>query len=68
MLLTRLASFLLQQMLDTVRDRPQFTFDEYKAMLNLQSGVDQSLPDDARGGSDYRLHLIDLEALTISDV
>ena len=55
-------------MLDTVREKPLFSFDEYKAMLNLQSGVDQSLGDAAAGGSsDYRLHLLDLETLTISD-
>lgn len=55
-------------MLDTVREKPQFTFDEYKAILCLQSGVDQSVGDEDLGAtSEYRLHLFDLERLTISD-
>jgi len=54
------------RMIDMVRgEGSQFSFDEYKAMLNLQSGVDQSQPEDERGGSYYRLQLLDLEALTI---
>jgi len=55
-------------MLDTVRERPEFDFSEYKSMLKLQSGVDQALGDDASAGdSDYKLLLLDLEALTIMD-
>ncbi|KAF8316216.1 Sec8 exocyst complex component-specific domain-containing protein [Cantharellus anzutake] len=55
-------------MLDTVRERPQFSFSEYKAMLKLQSGVDQTLADGAPAGDpDYKLLLLDLEALTIGD-
>jgi hypothetical protein len=55
-------------MLDTVREKAVFSFEEYKAVLSLQCGVDQSLGDPAISGtSDYRLHLIDLETLTISD-
>lgn len=56
-------------MLDLAREHPQFSFDEYKAMLSLQSGVDQTLGDNASGGSsNYRMLLIDLHALTIDDV
>ena len=60
--------FDTQAMLDTVRKRPEFDFSEYKSMLKLQSGVDQALGDDASAGdSDYKLLLLDLEALTIMD-
>lgn len=58
----------MQEMLSIAREHPQFSFDEYKAMLNLQSGVDQALGDNAPGNSEYRMHLIDLHALTIDDV
>lgn len=61
------------------RDQPQYSFEEYKSMLNLMCGIDQ-LPDagnsaigSAGGGvSDkvrrlYNEALIDLHALVIDD-
>jgi hypothetical protein len=55
-------------LLDACRESVQFTFDEYKVMLSLQSGVDPSNNDDILPGvaGDYMLQLIELQQLVIS--
>jgi exocyst complex component 4 len=55
------------QMLEQVQQKPRFTFDEYRSMLNLQCGVDQ-LAERPAGGSDYNMHLMELHALAIDDM
>ncbi|KAF8167728.1 exocyst complex component sec8 [Crassisporium funariophilum] len=55
-----------QEMLDGIRKRQTFTFDEYQAMLNLQCGVDSSQGSDAAGKAtdrNYSLYVIDLHGL-----
>ena len=57
-------------MLDGIRHNQMFTFDEYKTMLNLQCGVDQSQGDSAAAqASDrsYSMYVIDLHGLELDD-
>lgn len=54
-------------MLDGVRKRPQFSFDEYKSMLYLQCGVDQTLGDPGVTDNDINMHLIELHGLVVDD-
>ena len=56
-----------QKMLNTVRKRPQFSFDEYKSMLYLQCGVDQTLGDQAVSDNDINMYLIELHGLVVDD-
>ena len=56
-------------MLDTVRQKQEFTFDEYKAVLDLRCGVQ---PADAGGvaqASDrnYNMYLIELHGLELEN-
>ena len=58
-------------MLDGIRKRQSFTFDEYQTMLNLQCGVDPSRPNESRATDrNYSLYVIDLHGLEMekSDV
>ena len=52
-------------MLDNIRKKQVFTFDEYKAMLDLQCGVDQSNRNGAPQATDrnYSMYIIDLHGL-----
>lgn len=57
-------------MLSGIRQKQMFDFEEYKAMLNLQCGVDQALGDKgAQQGSDrnYSMYLIDLHGLEMEN-
>lgn len=62
-----LAHWPLQRLLAGIRQRAEFTFEEYKTILNFQYGIDQSLSETAAAQSDreYNMHLIDLHALAI---
>ena len=55
-----------QEMLEGVRQKQQYSFDEYKSMLALQCGVDQTLGDSgAQNATDrnYSSYVIDLHGL-----
>lgn len=54
-----------QQMLDGIRERQSFSFDNYQIMLNLQCGVDCLSEDGAQKASDrnYSMYVIDLHGL-----
>lgn len=54
-------------MLDTVRKRPQFSFDEYKSMLYLRCGVDQTLKDSEMIDNEVNMYLIELHGLAVDD-
>jgi exocyst complex component 4 len=55
-----------QEMLDGIREKQSFSFDEYQTMLNLQCGVD---PAKGKGGEavdrNYSLYVIDLHGLVM---
>ena len=58
-------------MLSHIKQKPLFSFEEYKSMLNFQCGVDQALGD--RGAAqatdkNYNMYLIELHALAIGDL
>jgi exocyst complex component 4 len=58
-------------MLRSVKTKPQFTFDEYRSMLNFQCGVDQSLGDAGSAQAtdrNYSMYLIELHGLAIGDI
>ncbi|KIJ46391.1 hypothetical protein M422DRAFT_66747 [Sphaerobolus stellatus SS14] len=58
-------------MLKGIRQKPQFTFEEYRSMLNFQCGVDHSLGDaGAREAKDkeYSSYLIQLHELAVGDI
>lgn len=61
-------NLLSQEMLDGIRRRQSFSFDEYQTMLNFQCGVD---PSDGEAGTanatdrKYSLYMIDLHGLEI---
>lgn len=51
--------------------KPQYTFEEYRSMLNFQCGVDQSLGDAGAMQAtdrDYNMYLIELHGLAIGDI
>jgi exocyst complex component 4 len=59
-----------QEMLASIRRRPQFTLEEYKSMLNFQCGVDQALGErGAMSATDrnYNAYVTELHALAIEE-
>ncbi|KAI0715379.1 Sec8 exocyst complex component-specific domain-containing protein [Earliella scabrosa] len=63
--------FLLtpSEMLDTVRRKQEFTFDEYKAILDLQCGVEPSRTGGVAQAADrnYNMYLIELHGLELEN-
>ncbi|PIL31730.1 hypothetical protein GSI_06434 [Ganoderma sinense ZZ0214-1] len=63
--------FLLSppELLDTVRQKQEFTFDEYKAILDLQSGVQSGVAGGAAQATDrnYNMYLIELHGLELEN-
>ncbi len=59
----------LQELLDTVRQKQEFTFDEYKAILDLQCGVQASAAGGAAQATDrnYNMYLIELHGLELEN-
>lgn len=58
-------------MLSLIKQKPLFSFEEYKSMLNFQCGVDQALGDKGAPQAtdkDYNMYLIELHALAIGDL
>lgn len=59
---------ILQGLLDRIRSNKMFSFDEYKIILNLQCGVDQSLGDPAASKAldrNYGMYSIELHGLEL---
>jgi len=59
------------EMLKSIKAKPQFTFEEYRSMLNFQCGVDQSLGEAGAAQAtdrDYNMYLIELHSLAIGDI
>lgn len=57
-----------QGLLDSIRQHQNFTFDEYKTMLNLQCGVDQSIGEAGAAKAvdhNYSRYLVDLHGLEL---
>ncbi|KAG9093587.1 hypothetical protein FS749_014144 [Ceratobasidium sp. UAMH 11750] len=62
-------------MLEHIKDKQMFGFEEYKSMLNLQCGMDQAMADNNQPGAaasqasvrEYNDYLIELHALAIDD-
>ncbi|KAG9049709.1 hypothetical protein FS837_009354 [Tulasnella sp. UAMH 9824] len=61
--------FLLtpQQLLEGVKKKPQFSFDDYKSMLYLRCGVDQTLGDRGVTDNAVNMYLIELHGLVVDD-
>jgi exocyst complex component 4 len=58
------ADYGTQEMLDSIRNKQSFTFEDYRAMLNLQCGADQGEAIDRN----YSMYLLDLQALDIEHI
>ncbi|KAI0936742.1 hypothetical protein AcV5_004806 [Taiwanofungus camphoratus] len=59
-----------QKMLDSIRLKQDFSFDEYKTMLDLQCGVDPSLSEGTGAQAtdkNYNMYVIDLHGLELDD-
>ncbi|KAL6310091.1 Sec8 exocyst complex component-specific domain-containing protein [Sparassis latifolia] len=58
-----------QDMLDSVRQKQEYSFDEYKTMLDLQCGVDPTEPDGVAQATDrnYNMYVIDLHGLELEN-
>jgi exocyst complex component 4 len=55
-----------QQMLDGIREKQEFTFDEYETMLGLQCGIDVNGARGSQAGDrNYSMYVIDLHGLEI---
>ncbi|PFH54828.1 hypothetical protein AMATHDRAFT_134263 [Amanita thiersii Skay4041] len=56
-----------QEMLDGIREKQVFSFDEYQSMLNLQCGVDPSIPSEGQKTTDrnYSMYVIELHGLEL---
>jgi exocyst complex component 4 len=55
-------------MLDGIRQKQVFSFDEYKVMLNLQCGVNQADGDEGVARAidrNYSMYVIDLHGLEL---
>jgi len=54
-------------MLDGIREKQSFGFDEYQAMLELQCGVDPSSESGTQKAADrnYSVYVIDLHGLEL---
>lgn len=57
----------VQQMLESAKRRQLFSFEEYKSMLCLQCGVDQTLGESALTDKELNMYLIDLHGLVVDD-
>lgn len=58
-------------MLKSVKEKPLFTFEEYRSMLNFQCGVDQSIRDPASvqpKDPAYSTYISQLHELAIGDI
>ena len=58
-------------MIDGIRQKQRFTFDEYLVMLRLQCGVDQFQGDPRTSkvtNRDYSMYVIDLHGLEMDDL
>ncbi|KAH9944194.1 Sec8 exocyst complex component-specific domain-containing protein [Epithele typhae] len=55
------------EMLDTVRQKQEFSFDEYKVILDLQCGVERNAADGGSQATDrnYNMYLIELHGLEL---
>ena len=56
-----------EALLDTVRERPQFSFDEYKSMLFLRCGIDQTQDEGEVESEEVTMYLIELHGLVVDD-
>ncbi|KZT75066.1 hypothetical protein DAEQUDRAFT_742424 [Daedalea quercina L-15889] len=59
-----------QDMLDSIRRKQEFSFDEYKAMLDLQCGVDPTNSEQSAAQAtnrNYSMYVIDLHGLELQD-
>ena len=58
-----------QDLLEAVRQKQEFTFDEYKAILDLQCGVQPSATNGAAQAADrnYNMYLIELHGLELEN-
>lgn len=59
---------ITQGMLDSIRQKQSFSFDEYKTMLDLQCGISQSLGDSGApkaNDRNYSMYVIDLHGLEL---
>lgn len=56
-----------QQLLEGVKKKPQFSFDDYKSMLYLRCGVDQTLGDRGVTDNAVNMYLIELHGLVVDD-
>ena len=57
-------------MLDRVREKQEFSFDEYKVIIDLQCGVDPTLGEKADGQAtdrNYNMYLIELHGLELEN-
>lgn len=53
-------------MLDSIRQKQSFTFDEYKTMLDLQCGVNEGRTGSAQANDrNYSMYVIDLHGLEL---
>jgi exocyst complex component 4 len=62
---------MFQDMIDGIKSRQEFSFEEYQVMLKLQCGVDQTMGEaGASHASDkgYGMHLIDLQRLEMENM
>ena len=59
-----------QNMLDRVRQKQVFSFDEYKVMLDLQCGVDPTLGEKSASQAldrNYSMYVIELHGMELED-
>ena len=57
-------------MLDQIREKQKFTFDEYKMMLNFQCGVNPAEGDAGVAKAtdrNYNMYVIELHGLAVDD-
>lgn len=61
------SDFAAKGLLETAKKERKFKFDEYKSMLNLQCGVDQTLSSTAAQPADrnYNMYIIELHGLEL---
>lgn len=65
-----LLTYLNQDLLDNIRQKQEFTFEEYKSLIDLQCGVDPKLGENAAAQAtdrNYNMYLIELHGLELEN-
>lgn len=68
MLRTSTESMPIQELIESIKAKQEFSFEEYHVLLKLMCGVDQTVPNAGSADRSYGMHVIDLQQLEMESV